>query len=112
MKLSIVTINLNNKAGLLKTIESVEAQSIRDFEFIIVDGGSIDGSQEVIKKSRAVTKSVSEKDSGVYNAQNKGIAMASGEYLLFLNSGDYLYEPDTLAKIYPLLDNKTDIVYG
>jgi len=110
--ISIITINLNNREGLYRTIESVKAQTGAEFEFIVVDGGSTDGSVELIKNSKVISGYISEKDSGVYNAQNKGIDLAHGEYLLFLNSGDCLYEQDTLSKIRPLLDGKTDIVYG
>src|SRR5688572_2580399 len=100
MKLSIITINLNNRDGLQKTIQSVASQTGVAVEFIVVDGGSVDGSADLIKNSPFVTKYISEKDSGVYHAQNKGIDMATGKYLLFLNSGDYLYESDTLSRVY------------
>ncbi len=112
MKLSVITINYNNAAGLEKTIQSVIEQSFTDFEFIIIDGGSTDGSAEVIKKyASKISHWVSEKDKGIYNAQNKGIKAAKGEYTLFLNSGDYLAEKDILKKIFS--KNPTaDIAYG
>lgn len=101
MKLSIITINLNNKEGLQKTIDSVVSQTFTDYEFIIIDGESTDGSVELIKQyGDRITYWVSEKDSGIYNAQNKGIRCAKGEYLYFLNSGDALCEPDTLEKVF------------
>lgn len=101
MKLSIVTINLNNKDGLQKTIESVVSQTFSDYEFIIIDGVSTDGSVELIRQyENKITYWVSEKDTGIYNAQNKGIKKAKGEYLYFLNSGDALYTPDTLEKVF------------
>ena len=93
MKLSIITINRNNAAGLEKTLQSVAAQTFKEFEYIVVDGASTDGSVEVIKKYEskfAHLKWVSEPDKGIYNAMNKGIKVAKGEYLLFLNSGDWL----------------------
>jgi len=107
MKLSIITINYNNCDGLKKTIESVFCQSYNDFEYIVVDGGSIDGSREYIIENENgwnskwknevninnfIFKWISEPDNGIYNAMNKGIAIAKGEYCLFLNSGDTLNE--------------------
>ena len=90
-KLSIITINRNNAAGLRKTIESVVSQTYTDFEYIIIDGASTDESIEVIKEyADRITYWVSEPDKGIYNAMNKGILKASGVYLLFLNSGDWL----------------------
>ena len=101
MKLSIITINLNNKEGLKKTIDSVVCQTFSDYEFIIIDGVSTDGSVELIREYEdKITYWVSEKDSGIYNAQNKGIKQAKGEYLYFLNSGDALYDKDTLEKMF------------
>lgn len=92
-KLSIITINLNNKIGLIRTIESVTSQVFTEFEFIIIDGGSKDGSIEVIHQYKQhITYWVSEPDKGIYNAMNKGIVASNGEYCLFLNSGDWLFE--------------------
>ena len=93
MRLSIVTINWNNATGLEKTMQSVATQSFKEFEYIIVDGASTDGSIEVVKlyeSQFAHLKWVSESDSGIYNAMNKGIRMASGDYIQILNSGDSL----------------------
>lgn len=112
-RLSIVTVNLNNRTGLDLTVESVVSQTYRDFEFIVVDGGSTDGSVEVIRKNEAaITRSVSEKDSGIYEAMNKGIRLATGEYCLFLNSGDWLVAPDVLARVFGPAWPAKDIVYG
>ena len=103
MKLSIITINLNNADGLLKTIESVMVQYFKDFEYIVIDGASIDGSVDVIKKyADKITYWVSEPDKGIYNAMNKGIFQARGEYCLFLNSGDYLVNKYILEKVFNL----------
>ena len=91
MKLSIVTINYNDAIGLERTIQSVITQTFKDFEYIIIDGNSTDGSKEIIKKySEKIQVAISEPDTGIYNAMNKGAALAKGEYLLFLNSGDNL----------------------
>ncbi len=112
LKLSLITINLNNSDGLKKTIESVESQTFRNFEFIIIDGGSIDGSVDVIRKySDKINYWISEKDEGIYNAMNKGIKQATGEYCLFLNSGDYLVDVKVLNKVF-LKNYLEDILYG
>lgn len=101
MKLSIITINLNNIEGLRKTIESVVNQTFTDYEFIVIDGKSTDGSVELIHEYQdKISYWVSEKDSGIYNAMNKGIKQAKGEYLHFLNSGDILAAPTTLAELF------------
>jgi glycosyltransferase involved in cell wall biosynthesis len=110
--LSIITINYNNSKGLRKTIETVRAQTFKDYEYIIIDGGSTDESVDIIKEnSEYITYWVSEKDGGVYNAMNKGILKAKGEYCYFLNSGDYLWTPDVLERVFQQ-SNSEDIVYG
>ena len=101
MKLSIITINLNNATGLQKTIESVVLQTFTDYEYIIIDGGSTDGSVEVIKQYvDKIYYWVSEPDRGVYHAMNKGIAQAKVEYCLFLNSGDWILQNDGLQYVF------------
>jgi glycosyltransferase involved in cell wall biosynthesis len=110
-KLSIITINLNNAQGLRKTIESVVNQTYNDFEYIIIDGGSSDGSVELIKEyADKITYWVSEPDNGIYNAMNKGILKATGEYCLFLNSGDWLVD-NILSLVFNNAIN-VDILYG
>lgn len=100
-KLSIITINRNNAAGLRKTIESVVSQTFTDFEYIIIDGASTDKSVDIIREyADKITYWVSEPDNGIYNAMNKGILKAKGEYLYFLNSGDKLYENNVLSFIF------------
>ena len=100
MKYSIITVNYNNKNGLRKTIESVIHQSFRDFEYIVIDGGSTDGSADVLKEYDAqIDYWVSEPDKGIYNAMNKGIAQAKGEYLNFMNSGDCFYNANVLKQV-------------
>lgn len=100
-KLSIITINFNNTVGLEKTIESVVSQTYSSFEFIVIDGASSDSSIDIITKySEQITYWVSEKDTGIYNAMNKGIEKATGEYCLFLNSGDYLVSNNILQEIF------------
>lgn len=113
MKLSIITINFNDAQGLEKTIQSVINQTYKDFEYIIVDGASTDGSVDVIKKySDKLTHWVSEPDSGIYNAMNKGTRMASGEYCLYLNSGDYLADSDVLEKAFNYKFTEDIVCFG
>jgi glycosyltransferase involved in cell wall biosynthesis len=110
--LSIITVNLNNVIGLEKTIESVTNQGFTNYEFIIIDGGSTDGSVEIIKKyADKLTWWISEKDSGIYNAMNKGILKSQGDYCLFLNSGDWLYHSNVLTECFNL-NLKEDVIYG
>jgi glycosyltransferase involved in cell wall biosynthesis len=98
-KLSIITINYNNLIGVIKTIESVVNQTWNEFEYIIIDGGSTDGSAKYIKENSHQFKYwISEPDKGIYNAMNKGIKVSNGEYLLFLNSGDYFLNDDVLRQ--------------
>lgn len=107
MKLSIITINYNNAVGLKKTLDSVASQTCTDFEHIIVDGASTDGSvDEIIAYSQSPIANrhkiiwISEPDTGIYNAMNKGIKLAKGEYLLFLNSGDFLVASNILERVF------------
>lgn len=120
MKLSIITINYNNAEGLRKTLASVASQTYRDLEHIIVDGGSTDGSVDIIKEyeekihlthSTIHVQWTSEKDKGIYNAMNKGVKRSTGEYVWILNSGDEVASPEIVEKMvcflemyaYPLL---------
>ncbi len=118
MKLSIITINYNNAEGLRKTLASVAEQTYRDIEHIIVDGGSTDGSVDIIRDyentiKRSVTiehptiqvKWSSEPDKGIYNAMNKGIRKATGDYVQILNSGDLLAAPDVTERMMVALDS-------
>jgi glycosyltransferase involved in cell wall biosynthesis len=111
--ISIITINYNDANGLKRTIESVRLQSFNDFEHIIIDGDSDDGSKEVIQeKDEWLAYAISEPDKGIYNAMNKGIVAAKGDYLLFLNSGDSLAHKNVLAVAVPKLESGKDIYYG
>lgn len=115
MKISVITINYNNCAGLVKTLQSVQFQTFNDFEHVIIDGGSSDCSKSVIEKysreDRYPISWVSEADTGIYNAMNKGIKRAKGEYLLMLNSGDFLLNDKVLETVSCYLDG-TDIIQG
>ena len=117
MKLSIITINRNNAAGLEKTLQSVAAQTYKEFEYIVIDGASTDGSVEIIKKYEpqfAHLKWVSEPDKGIYNAMNKGIRKVSGDYIQILNSADCLAAPEATEKMLAALEKagSPSIFYG
>lgn len=110
MKYSVITINYNHKEGLKRTIESVIYQTYTKFEFIIIDGGSTDGSVDIIKQyAENITFWVSEKDNGVYHAMNKGVAHAHGDYCIFMNSGDCFHSPKALESV---SDYEEDIICG
>ena len=112
MKLSIITINYNNRDGLQKTIDSIVSQSFKDFEWIVIDGGSTDGSCDLLERySDHFAYWVSEPDKGVYNAMNKGVVQAKGEYVNFMNSGDSFASPTILEKIF-LTSHTADVLYG
>lgn len=112
MTFSIITVNYNNKEGLRQTIESVERLLSTKYEFIIIDGGSTDGSVDIIREHEdSITYWISEKDNGIYNAMNKGIRQARGEFVNFMNSGDTFYQPNVLEMIEPYLKGN-DIVIG
>lgn len=111
-RLSIVTVCLDDRAGLARTLDSVAAQAPGDFELVVVDGGSTDGSvDEARSRGGLVTRMVSERDRGIYDAQNKGAGLAAGDYLLFLNAGDRLAAPDALARLLAV-PFAEDLVYG
>ena len=100
-RLSIITVNRNNAEGLSRTIASVRSQTFRNFEFIIIDGASIDNSIEILKENAPVISYwISEPDKGTYQAMNKGVKASSGEYCYFLNSGDYLATDTVLDEIF------------
>ena len=100
MLFSIVTINYNNIEGLRLTIESVVGQISDDYEFIVIDGGSTDGSVDLIRDyASKIDYWVSERDRGIYHAMNKGVAQAHGCYCIFMNSGDYFYDNSVLKQM-------------
>lgn len=113
-KVSVITINYNDAPGLERTINSVVSQSVDDIELVVVDGGSTDGSLDVIKKNAGKINSwISEKDNGIYDAQNKGVAKASGDYLIFLNAGDSFYSERVVEKFYGFTKaNPAKIYFG
>jgi glycosyltransferase involved in cell wall biosynthesis len=112
LRLSVITINLNDAQGLETTIQSIVNQGYTDFELIVIDGGSKDGSVDIINNySDRISYWVSEADKGIYNAMNKGIAHAKGEYCFFLNSGDHFVSNKVLDLIFKEPINE-DIIYG
>lgn len=116
MLFSIITINRNNCAGLRQTVGSVVSQEYSDYEYIVVDGASTDGSVDVIKKYSELPnlKWVSEPDNGIYNAMNKGVIMSKGDYVVFVNSGDRLVSPSVLQMLSEELEHADfpAILYG
>lgn len=110
-KISIITINYNNLEGLKKTVSSVVGQTWTDFEYIVIDGSSDDGSVEYLKTLNSDVNWISELDDGVYQAMNKGIKKSIGEYLIFLNSGDHFFDNKVLEHNHKYLKNE-DIIYS
>ena len=112
MTISVITVNLNNAVGLERTIGSVSSQTLNDFEYIIIDGNSSDLSFDIIKKyEKSISSWICEADNGIFDAMNKGIHLAKGEYLIFLNSGDCFFSSEVLEEF--ISTNPThDIISG
>ncbi|KKP68380.1 MAG: Glycosyl transferase family protein [Candidatus Moranbacteria bacterium GW2011_GWE1_35_17] len=112
-KISIITVCYNEENEIADTCKSVVSQNYNNYEWIVVDGGSTDKTLEILDKYKSnISVLISEKDNGVYSAMNKGIKMAKGEYLLFLNGGDYLYDNKVLKKIFHRDLYTGDVLYG
>jgi len=110
---SIITVVYNDAAGLGKTLQSIKDQSYNNIEHIIIDGASSDGTHEVIKKAeKQISYWVSEPDKGIYDAMNKGLNAASGDYVWFMNAGDLIHHSDTTEKIFDGETEYADIYYG
>ena len=116
MKVSVITVTYNSAATLSRAIDSVKQQTYDDIEHIIVDGGSTDGTIDIISSAELSSNGhirwISEKDNGIYDAMNKAIQMATGDIIGILNSDDYLTSSQVIAKIVENFDNQTDAVYG
>jgi len=111
-KLSVITIVYNNAKDIERTMRSVMNQTYANIEYIIIDGASTDGTLAIIQKYKdKITKVISEKDNGIYDAMNKGMGIATGDYLLFMNSGDEIYDSATVSKIFAASPG-ADIYYG
>lgn len=109
---SVITVVLNNRDLLLRTIRNIREQEYDNLEYIIVDGGSEDGTLEVIEENADIISDwVSEPDKGLYDAMNKGMRMATGDYLWYLNAGDEIFESDTLIKVFSRVKD-ADVCYG
>ena len=114
-KFSVITVTYNAEKVLEDTIQSVIAQTYHHVEYIIVDGASKDGTLSIIDRYRPrIHTVVSEPDKGLYDAINKGIALASGDYLCFLNAGDCFHEDDTLQQMVHTINGNElpDVLYG
>ncbi len=110
---SIITPVLNNKSGLLETIKSIKKQNLDSYEHIVIDGGSTDGTLEIIKNEKYITKWISEKDKGIYDAINKGLKLSNGEYINTINSGDRYYSSNSLKIIKKYFEeNNVSFVFG
>ena len=105
--LSIITPILNDKDGLTTTIESIRKQKFKDFEYIVIDGGSKDGTLELIKESKIIDRWISETDKGLWDAINKGIKLSKGKIINTLNAGDEYYSENSLTIVQKNLINKT-----
>tara|TARA_B100001093_G_C26846125_1_gene1022861 strand:- start:1090 stop:1872 length:783 start_codon:yes stop_codon:yes gene_type:complete len=111
--ISIVVVSLNTKNDFVKTISSIEKQEYKNYEIIIVDGDSIDGTKnEIIKKKKVISKIIIEKDKGIYHAMNKGIKLSSGRWIIFMNSGDIFYNKKVLKKFIQQKITGYDIIHG
>lgn len=111
--ISIITVCYNAASLLERTIKSITAQTFRNIEYIIIDGGSTDGTIDIINKyDECIDHWISEADRGIYDAMNKGLRFATGDYVWFINAGDEIYSHDTLEKISPLFDEMADVYYG
>lgn len=113
MKVSIITINYNNIDGLKLTFKSVVHQTYLDREFIVIDGGSTDGAKDLLlSHSEEMTYWCSERDGGLYDAMNKGIRLSTGDYIVFMNSGDCFFNDNVLSDIFGMDEYSEDVLYG
>lgn len=114
--ISIITVVLNRAKDIRYTLESITNQDYPAIEFIVIDGGSNDGTLDIIEAFKlSITKCISEPDHGIYDAMNKGLQMASGDYVLFINGGDALHEANTISKLASVIADQEippDIIYG
>lgn len=112
-KISVITVTFNAEKVLEKTIQSVINQTYPNIEYIIIDGASTDGTMDIVNKYRnRISTVVSEPDKGIYDAMNKGIKLATGDWINFMNAGDTFYSNDVLEKFIPKIESDTIIAYG
>ena len=112
MKISIITISFNSENSILQTLQSVKNQLYKDYEYVLIDGGSKDGTLNIAKKQDHISKIISEPDKGIYDAINKGIKNSSGDIIGFLNSDDTFYDKNSLQHIVDAFDKDTDCIFG
>lgn len=112
-RVSVITVVMNDAAGLSRTISSVTAQDYGNVQYVVVDGGSSDGGLDVIERHNSVIDAwVSEPDEGIYHAMNKGLALADGEWLLFMNAGDEFLGARALSSAVALMQDGVDVIYS
>jgi glycosyltransferase involved in cell wall biosynthesis len=112
-KISIITVTFNPGPALGRTLQSIASQDYPDIELIVVDGGSTDGTTDLLGESSLVTRWISEPDKGIYDAMNKGMKMATGDYITFLNAGDCYTGAEVLGRLFSgIRDSLPDLVYG
>jgi glycosyltransferase involved in cell wall biosynthesis len=119
--ITIITVTLNNKNGLKKTLDSISKQKYKNIELIIVDGKSEDGTEEYIKTNKNLIENklkrflyIYEKDEGIYDAMNKGIKASTGDWIIFMNAGDTFFDEGVISKIFEddSIFKEADIIYG
>lgn len=113
-KVSVITVCLNAADALSKTLENISKQNYADMEVIVVDGWSSDNTRDVMKAyTGIITKSISEPDKGIYDAMNKGVALADGDYCIFINAGDEIAAPNTFIRVFQSAEAQdADVIYG
>lgn len=112
IKFSIITVCFNEEKWIEETCKSISSQTYPNYEWIVIDGASTDKTLEILQEYKPkITQLISEKDKGIYDAMNKGARLATGEYLIFINGGDALYNPNTLNEVFKL-NMKEDILFG
>lgn len=113
-KVTVITIVLNALTVIERTLKSVVTQDYKNLEYLVVDGRSLDGTLDVIERYRGrITKIVSEPDGGIYEAMNKGAAMATGEWIIFMNGGDVFVDTDVVSKVFLNFScSEFDVIYG
>ena len=111
--ISIITVTFNAEKVIGKTLSSIRQQTFKDFEYIVIDGASKDLTLKLVNQAEIPgTKIISEPDKGLYDAMNKGLRLAKGKYVIFLNAGDTFYSPETLAHYASQAEKDKDIIYG
>lgn len=109
---TVITVCRNHAKGLEKTIQSVESQTWQEKEFLVIDGASTDGTMEVIRQHEgSITQWISEPDLGIYDAMNKGVRLAQGQWIIFMNAGDTFASADTLQRVFQE-PQEADVIYG